>query len=132
MNINAQMGAPVVVENLERWAKQEKNPVTASRFETLALLLQHIENDKMWHALTDAGAGGMEGGSQVKARRIKIKKGEECDIYFVKRSPVVKYYASVDASGNGVEQKIVHPGIRANLTLVGPMTICMVTKKLEK
>lgn len=68
----------------------------------------------------------------MKTKRIKIKKNEVVGIYFVKRAPTIRYYAAFDSEGRGLEQRIAHPGVRANLTLVGPMTICMIVKNKRK
>lgn len=58
LNINTRIGLPIIIENLARLAKHEetgsnnprvtKNPVAASRLETVVLLLNNLENDKVW------------------------------------------------------------------------------------
>lgn len=65
----------------------------------------------------------------MKTRRIKIAKGEVAHVYLVKRQPVVKFYSTVDSAGNGVEQKIIRPGIRASMTLHGAVSINIVIER---
>lgn len=68
----------------------------------------------------------------MKTRRIKIVKGEVAHVYLIKRQPVVKFYSTVDAAGNGVEQKIIQPGIRASMTLHGPVSVNIVVERKKK
>lgn len=65
----------------------------------------------------------------MNTRRIKIAKGEVAHIYLVKRQPVVKFYSTTDATGNGIEQRIVRPGIRATITLHGAISINIVVER---
>jgi len=53
MDVNAQFVVPTLTETLLNLAKKQTDEVIKSRFETLALLLQHIENEKMWDAIVD-------------------------------------------------------------------------------
>lgn len=50
LNVNTQMGLPILLENLQRLAGYENksNPVIGSRLETVCLLLTHLTNDNMW------------------------------------------------------------------------------------
>lgn len=68
----------------------------------------------------------------MKTHRIQIAKGEVAHVYLVKRQPVVRFYSTVDAAGNGVEQKIIRPGIRASMTLHGAISINVVVERKKK
>lgn len=68
----------------------------------------------------------------MKTRRIKIANGEVAYVYLIKHQPVVKFYTTVDAAGNGVEQKIIRPGIRASMTLHGPVSVNIVVERKKK
>ena len=68
----------------------------------------------------------------MKTCRIKIAKGEVAHVYLVKRQPVVKFYSTIDAAGNGVEQKVIRPGIHASMTLHGAVSINIVVERKKK
>lgn len=58
LNVNTQIGLPILLENLQRLAGHENksNPVIGSRLETVCLLLEHLTNDKMWAVILRDGA----------------------------------------------------------------------------
>ena len=68
-------------------------------------------------------------GEAMKTRRILIAPGEVAHIYLVKRQPIVRFYSTVDAAGNGVEQKAIRPGIRATMTIPGGVSINIVVER---
>ena len=51
MDINAKFALPTLVEALQNLAKSQRDAITQSRFETLALLLEHVEDNKMWETM---------------------------------------------------------------------------------
>ena len=51
MDVNAKFALPTLVEALQNLAKSQRDAITQSRFETLALLLEHVEDNKMWETM---------------------------------------------------------------------------------
>jgi hypothetical protein len=51
LDVNAKFAVPTLVEALQNLAKSQNDEVIKSRFETLSLLLRHIDNPKMWETI---------------------------------------------------------------------------------
>jgi len=56
LDVNARFVLPTLSATLTDLGKKQSNEVLKSRFETLALLLNHIEDDKMWSVMVKEDA----------------------------------------------------------------------------
>lgn len=71
----------------------------------------------------------------MKTQRIKIKKGETVGIYLRQDRRTTKRYSTVavGCDGPNVEQtETVNIGLRALLEIPGPVTVCIIRKKVVK